>query len=427
MGVPLPGQEWVMDGMLEDHAYNDGRDRRGHKVGDGSQAGALRQPDACDLPAEGMNTARPVLLIAGPDRTAISGVSTHVDLLMRSSLTQQYELVHFQVGSEGRREGRRARLVRLAFSPLLLAIAILRHRAALVHLNTSLNPAAYWRDLAYLIVARLCGARVVYQVHGGALPDVFFRSSPMLTRVLRASLAMPDVVVLLAQTELAAYRRFAPQARLLLVAHGVEPAQEPERLPEPAHEVHPLTLLFMGRLAREKGLYEAVHALRLAAHMGIKARILVAGEGAEEQNLRRHVAELGLGASVVFCGGVAGEEKAALIASADAFLLPSYSEGLPYALLETMAAGLPAIATRVGAIPDIVVHGTHGLLVPCRNAAAIADAIRVLADGDQRRRMASACRLRVRSNYSIERVVADFGRLYGELCGPAAGSALWKS
>jgi glycosyltransferase involved in cell wall biosynthesis len=373
-----------------------------------------------------MSATRPVLLIAGPDRSAISGVSTHVDLLMRSSLAQQFELVHFQVGSEGRRESPRARLARLAFSPLLLALAILRHRAVLVHLNTSLNRNAFWRDLAYLVVARLCGTRVIYQVHGGDLPAVFFRQSPLSTRLLRTALMLPEVVVLLAQSELQAYRRFVPQARLLLIAHGVATPAAPERLPVPA-QGRALTLLFMGRLAREKGLYEALHALRLAALTGVKARILIAGEGAEEAGLRRHVAELGLESSVTFCGGVAGAQKDALIASADAFLLPSYGEGLPYALLETMAAGLPAIATRVGAIPDIVVHGTHGLLVPCRNAAAIAEAIRLLADDERRARMAAACRARVRAGYSIERVVADFGRLYGELCGPATGNALWRS
>ena len=112
----------------------------------------------------------PVVLILGPHRAAVSGVSTHVNLLMDSSLGGDFELIHFQVGSEGREEGALARVLRLLASPFALAATLVFRRVAIVHINTSLNLRAYWRDLAYLLVARAFGARVLYQVHGGALP-----------------------------------------------------------------------------------------------------------------------------------------------------------------------------------------------------------------------------------------------------------------
>ncbi|HET9651383.1 MAG TPA: hypothetical protein VFP36_04305, partial [Usitatibacter sp.] len=83
---------------------------------------------------------RPVVVVLGPDRAAISGVSTHVNLLMGSALAEDFELVHFQVGSEGRREGRIAKWLRLLFSPLALFATILFRHAAIVHINSSLNP-----------------------------------------------------------------------------------------------------------------------------------------------------------------------------------------------------------------------------------------------------------------------------------------------
>src|SRR5690606_17167889 len=102
-------------------------------------------------------------LVLAPSREAVSGVSTHLDMLLRSNLAKSFCLVHFQVGSEGRVEGPAGRCLRLLASPFLLAVAILRRNAVLVHLNTSLNPRAYWRDVAYLLVSRLCGVRVLYQ------------------------------------------------------------------------------------------------------------------------------------------------------------------------------------------------------------------------------------------------------------------------
>ena len=75
---------------------------------------------------------RPVVVVLGPDRAAISGVSTHVNLLFGSALPEDFELVHFQVGSEGRKEGALGKLARFVTSPLALAAAIVRHDAEVV-------------------------------------------------------------------------------------------------------------------------------------------------------------------------------------------------------------------------------------------------------------------------------------------------------
>src|SRR5690606_28601527 len=117
-----------------------------------------------------------------------------------------------------------------------------------------------------------------------------------------------------------------------------------------------------------------------------------------------------------FAGPAFGEEKARLLSQSDVLLLPSYGEGLPYALLEAMAAGVVPVGTRVGAIGDVVETGVHGLFVPVRDAAAIARALESL---DQDRawlaRMSAAARKRIAAAYSIERVGADFASAYGAL------------
>jgi glycosyltransferase involved in cell wall biosynthesis len=120
---------------------------------------------------------------------------------------------------------------------------------------------------------------------------------------------------------------------------------------------------------------------------------------------------------VTFVGGAYGDAKARLLSQADALLLPSYSEGLPYSLLEAMAAGVVPVVTPVGAIPDVVTEGEHGVIVPPRDAAAIALAIEKLSkDKAAVARMSAVCRKRVATAYSIERVAKDFSELYWGLC-----------
>jgi len=375
---------------------------------------------------------RPVVLILGPHRDAVSGVSTHLNLLLGSSLADDYEMVHFQVGGEGRGEGALGRLLRLAASPFALFATILFRHVSVVHINTSLNLRAYWRDLAYLWISKLLRARVLYQVHGGELPHRFFERSALLTGFLRWTLAAPDLIVVLAQVELEAYRSFVPEQNVLAMPNGIDCgpfAQVPTVRSRPEY---PLRLLYVGRIAREKGLYETLQGVRLAHELGIDARLLVAGEGPEAPRLRRYAQALGIAPRVTFAGPVFGNDKVKLFAGADVVMLPSYSEGLPYALLEAMAAGIPVIATPVGAIPDVMAHGTHGYLVPVRNGRAIAEAIAAMGSNrEQLSWMSRACRRRIRAAYEIERLAREFSQRYAELRGdvllPAATAVMLAS
>lgn len=363
---------------------------------------------------------RPVVVVLGPHREAVSGVSTHVNLLLDSRLGDEFELHHFQVGSEGRDEGALGMLGRLLFSPFALALALIVRHAAIVHINTSLNARAYWRDLAYLLVARLCGARVVYQVHGGELPQRFFARSRAFTAFLRFTLSIPDVVVVLARCELEAYREFVPHQHVVVLPNGID-CRPYDNVPVVRSLPDlPLRLLYIGRVAREKGLYETLQAVRLAQELGVEVRLIVAGRGEEQPRLRRYTQALGIANRVCFSGPVFGADKVKLLGGCDVFVLPSYGEGLPYALLEAMAAGIPVIATPVGAIPDVVSDGTHGLLVPPRDGKALARALAELS-GDRERLswMSRACRRRVRAAFSIDRVAAELCQLYGLACNGA--------
>jgi hypothetical protein len=115
-------------------------------------------------------------ILLGPSLAAVSGVSTHLGQLFASALARDFELVHFQVGSEGRNEKSRQKLARFVFSPLAFFIFLLRQGPAIVHLNSSLEQKSYWRDLPYLFVAKLLRRPVVYQVHGSALHQCFSES-----------------------------------------------------------------------------------------------------------------------------------------------------------------------------------------------------------------------------------------------------------
>ena len=367
---------------------------------------------------------KPGVLLLGPDLGAVSGVSTHVNMLLGSTLADRFDLRHFQVGSEGRSGRGFNRVLRTFLSPLRLAATILRGRPAIVHINTSIDVRAFWRDLAHLLAARIAGSRVIYQVHGGELPVDFAGGSRFVKAVIERALRLPDCIVVLAKSELAAYKALLPGQRVRVIPNAVEtfPPRGDDR---PRDDGAPVEIVYLGRLVPAKGLHDSLRGLRDARAGGADARLTIAGSGPDETALRRLVAELDLESSVRFTGPVFGAEKERLLARSDVLALPTYhAEGLPYALLEAMSAGLAVITTRVAAIPDVVTEGVHGLFVPPRDPAAIAAAITQLAaDRQMLRRMGNAGRERVAEAYSLPRLAAEFGELYARLADnlPARG------
>lgn len=358
------------------------------------------------------------IVVFGPSLDAMSGVSTHVRMLLTSDLPQDYELLHFQVGSEGRRENTLAKLLRFTLSPLQLALFLLRTGAEVVHLNASLDPKAYWRDLAYSIVARLLGRRVVNQIHGGAMPQDFFRGNALLTWVLRRFLVSSDVVTVLSSAELTAYRAFDARINVRLIPNAIDPAGLADQA-RPYNTDRPLKLVYIGRIVRAKGLFEVIEALTELKRAGREFELSIAGEGADRTELMTVSKKAGLQDRVRFRGRVFAAEKCRLWLDSDLFVFPSYSEGLPYSLLEAMAAGCVPITTPVAAIPDVMQDGEQGLFVPAKDAVALASAVAALDDDRERlTRMAMAARRRVLERYTVARLADDFRELYDGCLAP---------
>jgi len=285
-----------------------------------------------------------------------------------------------------------------------------------VHLNTSLNPQAFWRDAAYLLIARLAGRKTVYQVHGGVLTSEFLGQGVLPARFTRWILALPDVVVLLGQPQMRAYLQLVPGARIRVIPNAIEIDDLNIEASKSAPGV-PLHLVYLGRFAREKGIFEIIEAVRILATRGIIVRLSMGGGGPDEGTLHNAVSRAGIKDLVIFRGALYGKEKNRLWREADLFVFPTYHlEGLPYSLLESMAAGAVPITCPVAAIPDVIEEGVHGLFVPPRNPLALAAEVEQLHhDRAQLARLSHACRQRILEYYTLPRMAHDFQKLYASL------------
>ncbi len=193
-----------------------------------------------------------------------------------------------------------------------------------------------------------------------------------------------------------------------VVHYGIEPGPEPEPYAGDAPR-----LVVVGRLVPIKGHDTLLRAIARAAREVPGLELEVAGAGPLEAELRSQAAALGLDGSVRFLGQVPG--ASAVMERASVVLVPSLGEGFGMVALEAMERGRAVVASAVGGLPEIVVAGETGLLVPPGDAAALAAAVVELAgDPDRARAFGAAGRTRALESFSQERCTARTDELYSE-------------
>ena len=182
------------------------------------------------------------------------------------------------------------------------------------------------------------------------------------------------------------------------------------------HNIACPKILYLGHIGREKGIYELVESARLLKgaktifHMDIIGETLGPGELDE---IKQVVIDAGLGEEVQFWPYETGEAKLKRLVQADIYVLPSYHEGMPNAIIEAMAASLPVIATTVGGIPDMIESGVSGILIPSKNVDSLVDALKLLiSNSSLRYQLGGKAREFAREFFAIETKVKNLCILY---------------
>ncbi|MBN2432002.1 MAG: glycosyltransferase family 4 protein [Acidobacteria bacterium] len=235
------------------------------------------------------------------------------------------------------------------------------------------------------------------------------------TSLLDRLLCAADRVVAASEDTLEAARRRAPaiENRSSVIYAGVDT----RRPAPPPPEFRPPHLLCLGRLAEEKGIDVALRAFALLRPCHPDAVLTVAGDGPARADLEQLAASLGIDEAVRFTGFVSDEQKTSLFEAASIFILPSRcAEAFPLVALEAARQARPVVASRLGGLPEAVLHERTGRLVDAEDPAALAGAVRtLLADPEQARRMGLRGRERVLESFSLDGYIRQFEEQYARL------------
>lgn len=303
---------------------------------------------------------------------------------------------------------------------LRLARYLREHRIQIVHTHN------FYPNMFAIPVAWLAGV----PVRVASVRDTGELWTPMQRRAQRVICRLATRVVV--NAEAIRQRLIAegyPEDKIILIRNGLDLSRFARRhsaakirrqcgLPPHVH-----VAAVISRLHPMKGIEDFLEAARIVVQRVRDAYFLIVGGsgvvrgGEYREELRRYAVRLGLGHRVVFAGYRL--DTTALLSAVSVSVLPSLCEGLSNVLLESMAAGVPVVATRVGGNPEAVAEGVNGFLVPPRDPGALADAIcRLLEDRELAARFGQEGKRRIAHCFSLERMVGETERLYWSLLTP---------
>lgn len=215
------------------------------------------------------------------------------------------------------------------------------------------------------------------------------------------------------RSQLARWAPFDAWQRLKVVHCGIDPQMftEPRALPPGPGPDMPLRLVCIGRFAEQKGqmmLLEALAQARCPVHLTL------VGDGPLAPEIRASIARLGLSDRVSLPGWLDEAQVREALACAHVMVMPSFAEGLPVALMEAMAAARPCIATYIAGIPELMIDGQTGWLVPAGSAEALARAVETAADTPPQRlaQIGLAARDRALARHDITTEAARLAALF---------------
>lgn len=244
-----------------------------------------------------------------------------------------------------------------------------------VHMHMSYK-GSFWRKYYLHKLVKLFRKPDIIHLHGSEFKKFYDTSSVRTQKKIRTLLRECDRLVVLGDAWAQTVLEIEPKTHVEILRNAVKIPENTVRWDAVKFE-----FLYLGVLIPRKCVDDLLHAMALVENPSV--HLTIAGSGAEEDTLRKLCSDLGLNEKVTFAGWTDGENKKNLLESCQCLVLPSENEGLPIAILEALAAGMPVISTGVGSIPEAVLDGKNGFIVPVHAPEKIAAAMAAVASSEE--------------------------------------------
>lgn len=364
---------------------------------------------------------KPRVILAGHLPPMIGGIATFCQALLNSTLANRVDLRFVWTSPQGRPLSSSGKVTWENFVEAIrdcgrFFAACITHRPAIAHICTSYGLSFFKHSLC-AIFARVLGCRVVLHPHCSFA--MLYRGSSFWKWYSTQIFRLSNGIIALSE-EWLALQVLLPEAQIYYLPNAIDirPYQKIASRRSWTEQLQ-IQLLYLGYLGKAKGTYDLLDAFKMMDIGEYQVNLNLVGDFLTHQDKDR-LAEM---ASFVTDDGkkccmrppVTGEGKLACFEEADIFVIPSHHEGMPMAILEAMASGLPVIATAVGGIPDLIANGVNGLLIPPQAPRDLSKAIENLCKDARLRSELGNRNILIAQAYHIEHYVQKLVGIYAQI------------
>jgi len=376
---------------------------------------------------EEMRVKKKVLMV-GPLPPTVGGITSVIDVILNSPLKEQYDFVPFstsrptvgvqkdatdyslllKVGPKNLAKSVSVTLCHMASYPIVL----LTKKPNIIHIHTT-DYFNFFESAGYVLVARLFPKRMILHLHATQFEAFYYNSNSFLRFFIRKTLSVPDQLIVLSSNAQCFFQKICPSQEITVLTNSTSiPEASVEKTDSDVVKV-----LFVGsEEAKRKGLFDVIKAIPLIVEK-CNTKILFLFVGIYDGEKLQAINEAGKQFHCVSClGFLEKNEMLRVRLASDIYTLPSYAEGLPVALLEAMAAGLPVVTTDVGSIPEVVENGVNGFLIKPGDFVLLAERIAKLAnDAELRRAMGRRNVEKIKRLFSSEHIMVELNGIYRDV------------
>lgn len=377
------------------------------------------------------------LLFVVPLPPPYAGPEVSSELLLRSPLKERFEIqtVRSNVHRSNSERGRITLASTVSFLSILVRVigCLLLRKPAVVYTILNQNVSGFIRDSLLVLASKSFGKKVVLHFRGSTFDSFYQARGVIFKRYVEWILRTSDAVIVQAERIKARLKGIVPDDRMRVVFNGIDAdgvAVKHSNGQDGAKEG--ITVLYLNHLSVAKGALVLLEAVKATLEARNDIHFVIAGDmipqernifrdeagneipmgdiGAAISSMRKHGR---FGRHVRFMGEVRDQSlKESILRGSDIFVLTSYSEGCPMSVLEAMKAGLPVVATGVGALPEMIKDGENGFLVRSGCPEELTEKIAVLADDAALREAMGGRNQRLtRSRFHIDRIAEELGEI----------------
>ena len=337
-------------------------------------------------------------------------------VLFGKPFPKNIELDFFHVGSPNPFNERLAkRLIRIMIRMIQFFYKLINDKSIkIIHINTSYDLRSVMRDALFIVMSRMFRKKIVLQIHQRIEPS----HNKIIDFITKHIFSLCDKILVFSNESKKILGYLVPVEKIYLFPNPViakdfiiKDKSYKGRLSIPEEGK---IVLYLSRLIKEKGAFDLIESIPEIIRKNENVYFLFAGEGPDRKQMEDTCKMKGIEKYVRFTGHISYKDVIRAFSSADIFVLPTYfPEGMPMAILQAMAAGLPIISTPISSIPDIIKDGINGFLIEPNSPKQLAEKILFLLHNEETKKRIGEANIQLaREEYDVKVILNKLEQLY---------------